>query len=170
MSGEWLDLTIKVVITVWLIVISVWDRLHRRVPNVLVLPAMFGALLLQVYASVARQEWDRILFILVAWTVVFMLWRLHVFGGGDAKLLMALFAFFPTLQFLVLFSVVVLVVSVPLLIHKYARRGLKTSLRSAGQRIAQGQILPTEEELQAQGSPHCWSLALPGVIYLWLVL
>ena len=44
MSGEWLDLTVRVLVTVWLIVISVWDRLQRRVPNALVLPAMFGAL------------------------------------------------------------------------------------------------------------------------------
>ena len=170
MSGQWLDLAIKVAITVWLIVISVWDRMHRRVPNVLVLPAMLGALVYQVYQSVTSGEWNRLLFIVVVWAAVFMLWRLHVFGGGDAKLLMALFAFFPTVQFLVLFSVVVLIVSVPLLIVKYARRGFRTSLRGAGQRIASGQVLPTEQELQTQGSPHCWSLALPGVIYLWLAM
>jgi Flp pilus assembly protein protease CpaA len=170
MSAGWYGLATKIFITVWLIVISVWDRMHRRVPNLLVLPAMLAGLVWQTYQSIEDGQWNRMLFIVVAWTIVFMLWRLHVFGGGDAKLLMALFGFFPTLQFLVLFSVVVLIASVPLLIHKYARRGLKTSLRSAGQRISQGRVLPTEEELQTEGSPHCWSLALPGVIYLWLVL
>ncbi len=168
MTNQGLILAAKIVATIWLIVISVWDRLHRRVPNILVLPVMCGAFLWQVYEAIARKTADRILFVIVVWAVLGMLWRVHIFGGGDSKLLMALFALFPTTQFLILFCLVVLIASIPVLVAKYAKRGLRASLRSAGQRLAHGPMLPSAEELETQGSPHCWSLVLPGVIYLWL--
>ena len=173
MLPAWVSLALKGAITLWLIVVSVWDRAERRVPNGLVLPAMLGALLWQVYASIAgKYETGSppIMFVLVAWVVLFVLWQAHVFGGGDAKLLMALFAMFPTTQFLLVFAVVVLAVTLPLVVLRVARTGLRHTWRNLQERIASGQVLPTAEDLRTQGRPHCWSLALPGVIYLWLVL
>jgi Flp pilus assembly protein protease CpaA len=173
MLPAWTWLALKGAITLWLIVVSVWDRVERRVPNVLVLPVMCGALLWQAYVSIAGTYGTGsppIAFVLVAWVVLFLLWRAHIFGGGDAKLLMALFALFPTTQFLLLFAVVVLAVTLPLVALKAARTGLGRSWRNARERLASGQALPTAEDLRTQGRPHCWSLALPGVIYLWLVL
>jgi Flp pilus assembly protein protease CpaA len=169
-STDWPTLIIRIALTLWLIAISVWDRMQQRVPNVLVLPVMFGALGWQVYLAVTSGVWGRVWFALLAWVVLFMLWKVNVFGGGDSKLVMALFALFPEMSFLVLFCAVVIIVSIPLLINKYTKRGLRETLKGAGRRMAKGPLLPTAEELHTQGSPHCWSLALPGVIYLWLPL
>ena len=161
----WLNLAFRVVVTLWLAAISVWDRRQRRVPNWLVLPVMGTAFLWQVYVSIVQRQ-TTVLFAGIAWAVVFALWRGHVFGGGDAKLLMALLALFPTTEFLVLFSVVVCLLSIPLLIHKHVRVGGRPLL-NARQRLAGGHLLPTAEELRTEGRPHCWTFALPGVIYVW---
>ena len=161
----WLNLAFRVVVTVWLATISVWDRRQRRVPNWLVLPVMGTAFLWQAYESIVHQQ-NAILFVGIAWIVVFALWRGHVFGGGDAKLLMALFALFPTTEFLVLFSVVVCLVSIPLLILKHVRVGGRP-LRNARQRLDSRRLLPTAEQLRTEGRPHCWTFALPGAIYVW---
>ena len=175
MVSNWGLGALKGVITIWLVIISIWDRRERRVPNWLVLPGMFAALLWQLYitltgaARTSAMSAGSLGFALIAWVVLFMMWRAHFFGGGDAKLLMALFALFPTVQFLLLFCAVVLVVTIPLVIIKVVRSGESMSLEQVRRRLSQGQLLPTQEDLRTQGRPHCWSLALPGVIYLWLV-
>ncbi|MCD6519103.1 MAG: prepilin peptidase [Anaerolineae bacterium] len=166
MPAGWPGLVLKIGITVWLVTVSAWDRLQRRIPNALVLPVMFGALGWQIWRALFQNE-KGVFFALAAWGILFSLWQLHFFGGGDTKLLMALFALFPTARFLLLFCIIVLVVSLPLLAFKYFRRGWREKLRQVHQRARQGQILPTAEDLQREGRPHCWSLALPGVIYLW---
>ena len=156
----------KVFITGWLVLVSIIDRRRRRVPNVLTLPFMFGFFLWQLYFSITNRS-NTILFVVAAWAVLFGLWRLCILGGGDTKLLMALLAIFPTTQFLILLSLVKLIVSVPLLIAKYVRGGGLQALQNARDRLAGGQFFPRQEELMSEGRPHCWSYALPGVIYLW---
>jgi Flp pilus assembly protein protease CpaA len=168
-SADWLPIALKVAITLWLIMVSVWDRLTRRVPNWLVLPVMLAALVWQAYLQITGRAYD-LLFAVTAWVVLFMLWRAHVFGGGDAKFLMALFAMFPKMQFLILFCIVVLATRVPMLVVKYARMGLPSLWRSLRRQPGDPQLLPTAERLVAEGQQHCWALALPGVIYLWWVL
>jgi len=165
-GGPWPVVLLKSALTAWLVVLSVIDRRQRRVPNVLVLPVMVGALIWQVYFSLTNRS-SAVLLAVAAWLVLFGLWRAHIFGGGDAKLLMALTAMFPTTQFLLLLSFVKLIVSVPLLIHKVVRRGGLSALRGVRERLARREVLPREEELETQGRPHCWSYALSGVIYLW---
>ena len=169
MSGQGFCVALKVAATLWLITVSVWDHLEQRVPNWLVLPVMFGAFLWQLYSSLVKGS-SGIPFVAFSWVILFIMWRVHIFGGGDTKFLMALFALFPTKQFLILFSLVVLLVSIPLLVLRYARTGLLNAIRRAGRRLSEGHPLPTADELQAKGRPHCWSLALPGVIYLWWAL
>lgn len=112
---------------------------------------------------------SEVIFVLVSWFVLFMMWRVHIFGGGDTKLLMALFALFPTIRFFILFALVKLIVSIPLLVLKYVRQGIPNLLPSTRHRIQLSGALPTAEKLQTQGQPNCWTLVLPGVIYLWWV-
>ena len=162
----WLNLAFRVAVTLWLAVLSLWDRWQRRVPNWLVLPSMGAAFLWQVYVSIVQRP-NPVVFVVIAWIVVFAMWRGHIFGGGDAKLLMALFALFPTIDFLVLFSAVVCLTSIPLLVLKYVRPGAGSPLQRAHQRLVGRHLLPTAEELRTEGRPHCWTFALPGVIYLW---
>lgn len=167
MVQEWFGPALKVAITCWLVAIAVWDHLSRRVPNWLVLPVMGGAMVYQVYLFVVDRTASGLGFALVAWVVLLLLWQMRIFGGGDAKLLMALFALFPTVQFLIFFSLVVLVVSLPLLVYQLVKRRGVSLLAGLRERARTGQWLPTDRELQVRGRPYCWTLALPGVIYLW---
>jgi Flp pilus assembly protein protease CpaA len=163
------DLVFRIFVTSWLVAISLFDYLHKRMPNWLVVPVAIGALIWQIVVS-ARSDSGisaGLSFALIAWVVLFVLWRIHIFGGGDAKLLMALFAMFPTQQFLVLFALVVLAVSIPLVVFKYAKLGWPGLQRGMRDRMQTKQILPTDEELRSRGRPYGWTLALPGVIYVW---
>ena len=167
MSTQWPGLAFKVVVTLWLIAVSVWDRLERRVPNWLVLPVMGVAFTWQLYSSVIRKSVDDIVFISLAWLVIFTIWRANVFGGGDAKLLMGLFAMFPTMQFLMLLAVLVVVVSAPLVVYRRVKR--LRSTHTTDQPSPKKSLFPTAEELRTKGEPNCWAFALPGVIYAWWV-
>jgi len=162
MDPTWVLIAVKIALTLWMVVLSIWDHVHRRVPNWLVLPVMFGALIWQIILAITDGA-GGIWFVLVAWTVLFCLWRVHIFGGGDAKFLMALMALFSSTSFLILFSLGVLVISLPLMVAQAVKSrslpfgiGKKASLS-----------LPTEEQLRSRGRPYCWTLALPGVVYLW---
>jgi Flp pilus assembly protein protease CpaA len=162
-------LAFRVAISVWLLSVAVWDHWRRRVPNWLVLPVMLGALGYQVYLFIVDRPASGLGFALLAWAMLLMMWQLHFFGGGDAKFLMALFALFPTTQFLVLFALVVLAASVPLLIYQVWRRRGGSILSQVRRRLRDGQLLPTEQDLHARGRPYCWTFALPGVIFLWWI-
>ena len=159
------SLGVKLGITLWLLIVSAWDHQSRRVPNWLVLPVMFVALGWRIYETLFAGV-NALGFVVVAWIALFLLWQGHILGGGDAKFLMAILAIFPTTQFLIFFSLVVLVVSLPLLIiHCVKTRSLPFRHGTDG-RVG----LPTAEDLHQRGRPYCWTLALPGVIYLWWVL
>jgi len=167
MSNQWLELAFRVIITLWLVAVAVWDSIARRIPNWLVLPVALLALGWQVYGAI-RGNPDGLIFALGAWVVLYTMWRAHVFGGGDAKFLMALFAMFPTAQFLLLFSLVVLAVSIPIIVIKYVGPRLRGSLGRAQRRTLEPGLLPTAENLRTRGQPFSWTFALPGVLYLWL--
>jgi Flp pilus assembly protein protease CpaA len=171
---QYLLLAFRVGLTLWLIVVSVWDHRQRRVPNALLAPVMFGALGWQAYlawrgapSEYARGAPEGLLTALLAWVVLFLMWRAHVLGGADSKLLMALFALFPTMPFLILFSLVKLAVSLPLLAYQTLRGGVRQALRGVWWRLRSGQLLPSAADLSVGGQPNCWTYALPGVIYLW---
>ncbi len=165
----WTALALKLAVTLWLVSVSAWDLAQRRIPNLLVLPVMGAALLVQVYeAVVARAQGLNVA--LVAWAVIYVLWRVHVFGGGDAKLLMARFTLFPTLEFLRVFPLVILAVGIPLLVYRYARQGLPKIKEEWEPQIRQRRLLPTQEDLRRRGRPYGWTLALTGVVYAWWFL
>ena len=167
MSNQWLELAFRVIITLWLVAVAVWDSIARRIPNWLVLPVALLALGWQVYGAI-RGNPDSLIFALGAWVVLYTMWRAHVFGGGDAKFLMALFAMFPTAQFLLLFSLVVLAVSIPIIVVKHVLPRLSRASRKASFRTPEQRLLPTTEALCTRGQPFSWTFALPGVLYLWL--
>jgi Flp pilus assembly protein protease CpaA len=100
---------------------------------------------------------------------LYLLWRSNVVGGGDAKLMMGLFALFPEPQFLLLFAVVGLAVRMPFMLRKYWRRKPSDLLAGASERLRTGQLVPSGEELQERGRSYAWMYCLPGVIYLWLL-
>lgn len=153
------ELAIRVVLSAWLVAISIWDVRTARIPNWLTFPVMLAVGAWRLYGGM----W----IVLPIWVLIYMIWRVNIIGGGDAKLLMGLFALFPTFEFAFLFSVVVLVVSLPLLYRKHWWRGPAEMAQGVVQRINTGQIFPTQEELHAEGHQYAWTFCLPGLIYLW---
>ncbi|MGD9029279.1 MAG: A24 family peptidase [Anaerolineae bacterium] len=149
----------KLLITAWLVAVAAWDWRTGRIPNWLSLPMMAVAGGVQLYQG----RW----IIPVIWALLYLIWRVHIIGGGDAKLLMGLFALFPTQQFALVFGVVTLAVSVPLVVMRHWRGSLGEGLRSFVKTLGSGNPLPTREDLETHGRRYAWTFCLAGVIYLW---
>lgn len=169
-----LDLIVRVLLSIWMIWISYSDRRDGLIPNKLTAPIFIGVGLFQiaygiltVVSPALEAEWYRIFAIPIAYAVIFGLWMLHFIGGGDAKFLMALFALFPTMEFVAVLALTLLVISVPLFIWDVIRQKPASIWRSMRDRLVTGQFLPTEEELQERGRRYAWTFAVPGFIYLW---
>lgn len=140
--------------------VAIWDARLRKVPNWLTLPVMLAAGGYGLYEG----HWS----LLIAWAVLFTLWEMHVLGGGDAKLLMGLYALFPERMFILMLAESILITRLPYLIMKYWGRSPAELLTGGLQRLRTGNPWPTRDELQQRGCSLAWTYCLPGVVYLWL--
>jgi len=154
-----LSLGIRPALTCWLIAVVIWDRRRAIIPNWLTLPVMLAAGGVRLYQGH--------LYVLAIWVLLYLIWRVNIVGGGDAKLLMGLFALFPTYEFALLFSILVLVVSVPMIIARHWGKRPSDLAAALADRIGEGRFLPTREELETKGRQYAWTFCLPGVVYLW---
>lgn len=150
----------KILLTAWFAATAAWDARWGIIPNWLTIPVMLGLGGLRLY----QRHW----IVLPIWVLIYLLWRVHIIGGGDAKLLMGIFALFPTFEFAVVFSVLLAAVTLPLLMLQHWGRRPGDLLRGAAHRLQEGPLLPTQEELEAQGRQYAWTFCLPGLVYLWL--
>jgi Flp pilus assembly protein protease CpaA len=139
--------------------VAVWDWRTGLIPNWLVLPAVALTGGYRLYQG----NW----YVVLIWAVLFLIWRVHIIGGGDAKLLMGLFALFPTLQFALLFGGLVLAVSVPLIVIRHWSRQPGKILESIAKTMRSGNPLPSREDLEKHGQRYAWTLCLPGIVYAW---
>ena len=146
-------------LTVWLVAVAAWDWRRALIPNWLTLPVMLAAGGVRLYQGH--------LYVLVLWVLLYLIWRVNIVGGGDAKLLMGLFALFPTYEFALLFSILMLAVSVPLIIARHWGKRPSDLAAAVTDRIGQGRFLPTREELEVRGKQYAWTFCLPGIVYLW---
>jgi len=106
-------------------------------------------------------------FIALWWGVVYVLWLLHVLGGGDVRLFMALVAFFPRPTMVAaLWGGLLFVGAIWLLVQH--RRNALAPLLQAGQDLADGRY-PSQEDLEEQGRPMTLGLVLGALAHLWLV-
>lgn len=180
-------LVLRLAVTVWLAAIAYSDWRTTRIPNQLSLPglAVFGGWrilhalgLLAVQVFVASPPWARaagsntaawasLRFMLAAWAVTFVLWELHVIGGGDAKTLMGLLALFPNADFVLSLSVGVLILGLPTVLLNLRGRKLREFPGALARWIREGHLLPSERQLAEEGRPYVWMFCLPGVLYLW---
>jgi len=154
-----LGLGIRPALTCWLVTVAVWDWRRGIIPNWLTLPVMLAAGSVRVYQGQTL--------VLAIWVLLYLIWRLNIMGGGDAKLLMGLFALFPTYEFALLFSVLVLAALTPVMIVRHWGKRPSGLVAALLGRIGQGRLLPTQEELQTKGQQYAWTFCLPGVVYLW---
>ena len=148
-----MDIWLRIGVSIWLVPISVVDLRTRRIPNALVLPVLAAALGWRL----AHGNW------LVALVCVglYLLWLSGFLGGaGDAKLLMALVALFPALEFAPVLAAAVLAVTLPWTAVRYRRRW--------GEFVRN--LRPSEERLEREGMPFAWVYALGALIYMWTSL
>jgi len=186
----------KLVLTAWLAAVAISDLRNSVIPNRLTLPAAAVVMAIRLgqtlwYALYSLALWAdrsppdlrlgqtlfgrwpadpqapwRLGAVLGIWVLLFLLWELNIIGGGDAKLLMGLFALFPTGEFVLVFSALVLVLSLPYLIAKYWRQNPVGVVQMIAFRVLKG-LFPTREELEREGRPLAWTYCVPGVVYLW---
>jgi Flp pilus assembly protein protease CpaA len=151
---------VRLAITVWLCSVAILDWRTGLIPNWLTLPVAVIAGGLRAYQG----TWS----FLIAWVLVYLMWRVNVMGGGDAKLLMGLFALFPSYDFVIVFAVSVLAVSIPLIIIKHWGKTSSELVQGIANRLGRRNVLPTQEELKDQGRRYAWTFCLAGVVYAWL--
>ncbi len=155
-----IDLTaFQVILTAYLVVLAIGDWRTSKIPWYLTLPPMLAAGVWQVWQGHGE--------ILGVWLVIFLLWVLRFYGGGDAKVLMFLFALFPAERLLYVLVAVALVVGLPLLWRKYRGQNLVLLAQRAAFRLASGDISPSDQEW-SQARPYTWLLALAGIVCLWV--
>ncbi len=150
----------NVALSAYLIVAAAWDLKRGIVPNWLTVPALAFAGGWQLYQG----QWE----FLQSWAAIFTLWMLRFFGGGDAKLMMALFALFPGVDFLVAFCWVAVAATLPQIVLKYWRTSPLVVARRLGFRLATG-LLPGEGELEESGVRSTWIISLAGMLYVWFL-
>ncbi len=143
--------------------LAINDLRTRHVPNSVTYPIMA--------AGVARAVWLGDPSFVIFWCVLWLLWAAHVFGGGDAKVLMALFGLFPEMGMAWVVSLSVLATGIPYLAYKHRRtltslQSLRSALHAFGWRIASFQFLPSQRQLDEEGVPFVLAFSLAGAIYL----
>ncbi len=120
-----------------------------------------------MWMSIVRGVIERDVSFLFFWFVIFLLWSLHFYGGGDAKLLMGLFGLMPDAQLLWIVCVVLVVTGIPVLAMKYRNTSPRMLAMGLTQRVQYGRLFPTDEELN-QGVPFAFAYCIAGAVYLWI--
>ncbi len=167
-----LDLGVRALIIGWMIWISILDTRGGIIPNRLTGPVMlgFGGFqiaygLLTIFVQSLDSEYYRIFGLLIAFAIIFGIWKLHFIGGGDAKFLMAIFALYPTMGFVAVLAFILLITTVMLLIVNMWGNSPVALGRQVWARIVTGNMLPTREELDERGKRYAWTFAVPGIVY-----
>ncbi|MBN1937192.1 MAG: hypothetical protein JW934_21210 [Anaerolineae bacterium] len=146
--GAW---QIGLLLALLLLVGELLDRLGLTAAAGVGPMAMFAAFL----AAGAPQE---VSLILVAWFCAWAAWTLHLIGGADAKVLMALVAFVPDRRLIALTLGAQVIWSIFHLLRRYRGQALRVALASVLSR-------PTEADLVASGVPLLPAYAAAGVIF-----
>lgn len=116
LSHEAIAWIAKIAITLWMIAVAVLDHRHGRIPNRLTGPVFLGVGAYRVgWEGLWQGDYAR-LWLLAAWAVVYGLWMLNFIGGGDGKFLMAQLALFPSMEYVAVLAIVLLILTVPLLL------------------------------------------------------
>jgi len=164
-SSLTLTILFKLAVTAWLAIVAVWDSRTGLIPNWLTLPVALVGGALSLYAGPMEAR----VILLLCWAVLLIIWQLHIFGGGDAKFLMGLFALFPRVDFALVFCIVLFLVTLPLVIVKLWRQRPEERQQKLAARLRAGQFLPTSEELKQRGQRVVWTHSLAGAVALWLL-
>jgi Flp pilus assembly protein protease CpaA len=163
-------LVIGVVLTVLLLGLAFYDQRNKRVPNKVVKPLLVGALLVVALRVVTGQlAMSEAALVVATWGLCITLAWLHVFGGGDMKLVMSLVAFFPDMRLIYLSLGAVLAGLLLILAATERRAGLRR-LVALFMAASQG-ALPGRAEIaeayRTRGQPITFVFSLAAIAYLW---
>jgi Flp pilus assembly protein protease CpaA len=155
-----MPLYLAIPLTLYLALAAAWDLSTRRVPNWMTLPIAALVLLWRL----ARLDASFLPF----WLGCLALWALNALGGGDVKLLLVLFGFFPRLEQLTLLLVIAGVCIAAILFVRYARvRGLGVWAKRTAYRLSRLQFFPSRAEMATASDPFALFIALAGIAYVW---
>lgn len=163
-------LAVRLALSAALIGLGLYDLWRARVPNLIVLPLLLATLPLNALRlwQGTLNGWDLAL-LAAAWLACLFLWVTRAFGGGDAKLMMALMGLFPNERMVLMLLLTLLAGLMLVLISNEGRAGL-SRLGALFITAATG-ILPTRAEIQAaylaRGRRITWVIALAGLMYVW---
>ena len=175
--GAWVPLALLVFYYLWDTTVGDVKRLLRwrsidteRDDRRWLIPDLAAFALTVALLAVARGQGEAAFFFTAGFALVHLLWRLGRLPGGDAALLIALLALFPSLRFLILASLVVAAVVFPRLAWRYrqdvvaaARAGL-----TAGPWAALA-VLRTAAQSKSKPEPVAYLFSLAGIAaVVWL--
>ena len=106
--------------------------------------------------------------VVAVWVFCFVLWRLGVIGGADAKVVMALTALFPDGRLAWLLLLAWFGLSLVYLVARHGR-SVPRSLLQAARGLVKLRVL-SEEEDEKERYPALPAVALAGLAYLWFYL
>ena len=134
--GAWVPVALLTLYYLWDTTVGDLKRLLRwrfidteRDDRRWLIPDVAAFALTVALLAVARGQGEAAFFFSTGFALVHLLWRLGRLPGGDAALLIALLALFPSLRFLILASLVVAAVVFPRLAWRY-RHDLAAAARS----------------------------------------
>lgn len=146
--GEW---SVGLLLVILLVIGEATKRM--RLPTALGIgPAIVAA------GGLAGQSSQDVRLILTAWACAWAAWTLHLVGGADAKVLMALVAFFPAPALGALLAVAQVAWSLYHLVRRYRGQAIRVALAGVLSR-------PTDEDLAAGGVPLLPAYAAASAVY-----
>lgn len=143
-----MGIVIKGVLSIYLAFLSIWDIKAQRNPWWTTTPFLAFLMAQHLYGG----TWSKLL---IPWTLITLIYGFHVFGAADLRLLMLTSAMFPEYSYFMTLACGALIL---LLIEMFRTH-----------RWGKGIEKPTRELLYATGTPAIHIIALPTIIYLWLV-
>jgi Flp pilus assembly protein protease CpaA len=163
-------LVIGVLLTILLLGLALYDQRNKRVPNKVVRPLLLGAWLVATTRfGMGQLGVSEAVLIVATWGLCITLAWLHVFGGGDMKLVMSLVAFFPDVR-LIYLSLGAALAGLLLILGVTERRAGLMRLVALLMTASQG-TLPGRAEIaeayRARGQPITFVFSLAAITYLW---
>ena len=160
-----------VLVSTWLITCAMTDWRTGRVPNILTLPVMLLGMLLTSWHVVTQGDYMGPAMLAILWALFYAGWAARWYGGGDAKIRMALAALWPRRYLLIalLLSAILAGVIVLILDFRRTRPMITAAVGRLMVGLSSGQLdllRSDSQELHQRGRRGTWEIALGGIGYV----
>jgi len=170
-----------VCVVVFTVVAAVCDWRTKRLPNVLTVTSLAGALLFHAVSGAVSGgfggAFQQLGFSLAGFAtgfgILLIMWLMGSGGGGDVKYMGALGAWLGamgTLKVFLVSAVLILICSVAVLAWEFCRRGFRRTQERYVDRAGKGAGGGAEAELRRKQRRRLMPFGVPAAIATWLVL